>query len=273
MSTMLDSASGLQELRCGGCDRLDRIDISQKSLLHLEVSACPSLRRSAPPPAPPNKVELTLKNTRCVFIRDMWQFVQTSDKCWNNIWSGPYWIHISTTYWQEGVKIKLCDDGDLIYMVCIEYRSFIRAQISLIFILHLEISSNTSSFSMYKKLTVNSERPHFPYTSQYSKPGEGCRPWCNQPIDSTLKRSEVPEVLLILHSTMGRLYAYSRVLKVLEACGCKNLTEVHLFSSLLRRMLFSNCPLLKTLVKILKRHPMLYMNKYKQICRDAKVCE
>lgn len=47
-----------------------------------------------------------------------------------------------------------------------------------------------------------------------------------------------------------RLYLHSRVLKVVDACGCKNLAEVYLYSPNLRRMLFSNCAILRTLVSI-----------------------
>ncbi len=45
-SNILELATGLQDLRCGGCERLERIHIPQASLLHLEVSGCSSLRRS-----------------------------------------------------------------------------------------------------------------------------------------------------------------------------------------------------------------------------------
>jgi hypothetical protein len=44
-SNILELATGLQDLRCGGCERLERIHIPQASLLHLEVSGCSSLRR------------------------------------------------------------------------------------------------------------------------------------------------------------------------------------------------------------------------------------
>lgn len=49
-----------------------------------------------------------------------------------------------------------------------------------------------------------------------------------------------------------RLNVLSRVLKVVDACGCKNLAEVYLYSPNLRCMLFSNCALLQTLVRLLK---------------------
>lgn len=48
-----------------------------------------------------------------------------------------------------------------------------------------------------------------------------------------------------------RLNVQSRLLKSVDACGCKKLTEVYLFSPNLRRMLFSNCALLQTLVSLL----------------------
>ncbi|KAH8954664.1 hypothetical protein BDL97_08G091600 [Sphagnum fallax] len=44
-SNILELTTGLQDLRCGGCERLERIHIPQASLLHLEVSGCSSLRR------------------------------------------------------------------------------------------------------------------------------------------------------------------------------------------------------------------------------------
>lgn len=44
-STILDSTVSLRELRCGGCDRLDRLEIPQATLVRLEAQGCTSLRR------------------------------------------------------------------------------------------------------------------------------------------------------------------------------------------------------------------------------------
>ncbi|CAM6126768.1 unnamed protein product [Calypogeia fissa] len=48
--------------------------------------------------------------------------------------------------------------------------------------------------------------------------------------------------------SLKRLFCQSKVLRVVDACGCKCLVEVYLYSAYLRRMLFSNCALLQTLV-------------------------
>lgn len=44
-SSILDTAVSLRELRCGGCDRLERLEIPQMSLVCLEAQGCSSLRR------------------------------------------------------------------------------------------------------------------------------------------------------------------------------------------------------------------------------------
>nr|PNR39041.1 hypothetical protein PHYPA_019319 [Physcomitrium patens] len=44
-SSILDTAVALRELRCGGCDRLERLEIPQMSLVRVEVQGCSSLKR------------------------------------------------------------------------------------------------------------------------------------------------------------------------------------------------------------------------------------
>ncbi|KAG0559604.1 hypothetical protein KC19_10G117700 [Ceratodon purpureus] len=68
-----------------------------------------------------------------------------------------------------------------------------------------------------------------------------------------LERLDIPQASFVRLEAQGcsslrRLNVQSRLLKSVDACGCKNLTEVYLFSPNLRRMLFSNCALLQSLV-------------------------
>lgn len=44
-ASILETAVSLRELRCGGCDRLERLEIPQSSLVRVEAQGCSSLRR------------------------------------------------------------------------------------------------------------------------------------------------------------------------------------------------------------------------------------
>lgn len=54
VGSILESSLKLEELRCGGCDQIERLDMPHSSLLHLEVPGCSSLRRCIDKPFLPS---------------------------------------------------------------------------------------------------------------------------------------------------------------------------------------------------------------------------